>query len=171
MVKFTKTKIPGVYIVNNFISCDSRGLFFKIYRHSFFSKLKIKRAFKECFFSVSKKNVLRGMHFQKRPHEVEKIFCAVKGSILAVVLDTRRMSKTYKKFVKIRLTSNKKSIFVPKGCAAGFLSLQDDTTVMYLATGEYKPKYESGIRWDLFGMDWRIKAPILSNKDKHWGGF
>jgi dTDP-4-dehydrorhamnose 3,5-epimerase len=121
---------------------------------------------RESYFSISKRNVIRGMHFQLPPNDHEKLVYVPHGAILDVVVDLRKNSPTYGKYISIELSDqNKKSIFIPKGFAHGFKSLFDDTITVYNVATEYSSIADSGIHYNSFGFDWEIKHPIVSPRD------
>jgi dTDP-4-dehydrorhamnose 3,5-epimerase len=161
-----KTAIEGVYIINNFNASDDRGQFVKTFNKNLFANNNLEFSIRESYFSVSKKNVIRGMHFQLPPHDHEKLVFVPKGSIIDVVLDLRKSSKTFKKFISIELSSeNRKSIFIPKGLAHGFKSTEDETVTVYNVGTEYDSNSDLGIKYDSFGFDWEIETPIISRRD------
>jgi dTDP-4-dehydrorhamnose 3,5-epimerase/CDP-3, 6-dideoxy-D-glycero-D-glycero-4-hexulose-5-epimerase len=161
-----KTELEGVYIINNFNASDDRGLFVKTFNKDLFTNNNLEFSIRESYFSVSKKNVIRGMHFQLPPHDHEKLVYVPKGSIIDVVLDLRKNSKSFKKFLSIELSSeNRKSLFIPKGLAHGFMSLEEDTITVYNVGTEYDSKSDFGIKYDSFSFDWEVENPIISNRD------
>jgi dTDP-4-dehydrorhamnose 3,5-epimerase len=162
-----KTPLNGVFIINNFNVNDERGLFVKIFNKNKFNELNLNFEVRESYFSISKRNVIRGMHFQLPPHEHQKIVYVLRGAILDVILDLRKNSSTYKKYFSVELSDqNKKSIFIPKGLAHGFKSLQDETITVYNVDSEYNSLADSGINYNSFNYDWEINIPILSKRDK-----
>ena len=161
-----KTKIEGVYIINNWNVIDDRGLFVKIFNKKQFQESGINFEIKESYYSISKKDVIRGMHFQLPPHDHEKLVYVPLGEIIDVVIDLRKKSATYKEYITVKLTAdNKKSIFIPKGLAHGFKSLKDDTITVYNVATEYKSKSDCGIKYNSFDFDWEIINPIVSLRD------
>ena len=115
----------------------------------------------------SKKDVIRGMHFQMPPNDHEKLVYVASGEIIDVVIDLRKKSNTYKEYITVKLTAdNKKSIFIPKGLAHGFKSLKDDTITVYNVASEFKSKSDFGIKYNSFDFDWEILNPILSLRDR-----
>ena len=119
--------------------------------------------------SISKKNVLRGLHMQRNKQQ-DKFVSVVKGKILDVVVDCRKKSKTFGKHFKIILSDkNGKSIFIPPGFLHGFLTLQKENIVHYYNTNYRSPKHEIGVIWNdkTLKIKWSIKKPILSRKDKN----
>jgi len=166
-MEFITTEIDGLYLIKPNKFEDNRGSFIKTFHLDTLKKNGLKGDFKEGFYSTSAKNVLRGMHFQTPPHDHEKLVYVPNGSILDVVLDIRKNSPTYGKHVSQHLSSENGYIFyVPKGCAHGFLSLEDHTNVTYMQTTMYADGHDGGLNYDSFGFDWGIDAPIMSDKDK-----
>lgn len=165
-MEVVETKLKGVYIVKNHVFTDARGTFTKIYNEELFNKFSICTDFKESYYTVSKRGVIRGMHFQIPPYDHNKLVYVPKGKIKDVILDLRKKSKTYKKFITVELSdSNGYSVYIPKGLAHGFNSLVDDTITVYQVSTVYNPNYDSGVRWDSIGMDWEVDKPIISDRD------
>jgi dTDP-4-dehydrorhamnose 3,5-epimerase len=165
-MKIERTEIEGVFIIDNFNAADDRGLFVKSFNKNTFKENNLDFEIRESYYSVSNKNVIRGMHFQLPPYDHEKLVYVPKGSILDVIVDLRKKSKTYKQHISINLSEeNKKSIFIPKGLAHGFKSMKDGTITVYNVTSEYSPSSDSGIHHDSFGFDWKIELPIVSKRD------
>lgn len=165
-MNFEKTEFEGVYIINNFNSIDVRGMFVKTFNKKQFQKNKIYFENKESYYSVSKKDVIRGMHFQLPPHDHEKLVYVPFGEIIDVLIDLRKNSHTYKAHISVKLSSeNKKAIFIPKGLAHGFKSLRDNTITVYNVATEYNNKADYGIRYNSFGFNWEIENPIVSERD------
>lgn len=168
-MKFAKTDLEGVYIIEPKVIGDSRGQFVKTFHEQTFNAHGLRSDFRESFYSTSPKNVIRGMHFQIPPQDHAKLVYVVAGKILDVVLDIRKNSPTYGKNVSVELSDdNKKSIYIPSGFAHGFCVLSDEATVVYMQTTMHSPRHDTGIRWDSFGMDWGIKSPIMSQRDREF---
>ena len=163
-MKKNHTKIPGVFSVEPFHQSDNRGEFFKVLS----SKTLLGRDFQvaEAYFSVSEANVFRGMHFQAPPHDHNKFVTCVSGNIIDFVTDLRPESTTYLKTIKCDLSRNGDiAIFVPKGCAHGFLS-NDASTVMYLVDSEYNAKNDVGFNYASIGENLFLERPLtLSSRD------
>lgn len=160
------TQIHGVYEIENKQFIDNRGLFVKTFHADIFKQFGFDDDFKESFYSVSKKGVLRGMHFQLPPHDHAKLVYVVEGEILDVALDIRKSSETYGKYHAVNLSSdNAKSLYMAKGMAHGFLTLSDSATVIYLTTSVHAPEHDAGVKWNSFGFDWGIEAPVISQRD------
>lgn len=161
-----KTLLKDVFIFNNFNVNDDRGVFVKTFNKNAFNELKLNFEIRESYFSISKRNVIRGMHFQLPPHDHEKLLYVPKGAILDVVVDLRKKSPTYGKHISVELSDqNKKSIFIPKGFAHGFKSLLDDTITVYNVATEYNTSADTGIHFNSFGFDWKVDKPIISQRD------
>jgi dTDP-4-dehydrorhamnose 3,5-epimerase len=163
---FENTKLKGVYIINNFNAVDDRGLFVKTFNKKQFQDNNLDFEIRESYYSTSKKGVIRGMHFQLPPHDHEKLVYVTSGEIIDVVVDLRKKSKTYKKYISINLSDeNKKSIFIPKGLAHGYKSMKEGTITVYNVASEYNADFDNGIKFDSFGFDWEVDNPILSVRD------
>ncbi len=166
-MKFIATQLPEVYIIEPQVFVDERGGLIKTLHKDTFLKEKLNTTFDESFYSFSKKNVIRGMHFQVPPKDHAKIVYVPKGAILDVILDLRQTSPTYGHHISVELSEhNRKSIYIPHGCAHGFLSLEDDSYTVYLQETVRSAEHEAGIRYDSFGMNWGIASPIVSTRDK-----
>jgi len=163
-MKIINTKIPGLKILKSKNFYDTRGYF----RETFKKKILKKNFIFGCL-SKSKKNVLRGLHLQTKFSQ-SKFITVLKGKIFDVIVDLRKNSKTFGKSFSITLSAeNPKSIIVPRGCAHGFLSLDNENIIYYLCDNYRSKKHEIGIDWrdkDL-NIKWPVKKPILSKKDSH----
>jgi dTDP-4-dehydrorhamnose 3,5-epimerase len=166
-MNFIKTKLDGVFEIENSKFEDHRGSFVKTFNKDIFSENGLNYNFKESFYSVSKKNVLRGMHFQLPPHDHAKLVYVVDGDILDVALDIRQKSSTFGDYFSTRLSSeNAKALYIEKGFAHGFLTLSKSATVVYLTSTVHASKYDTGVHWDGFGFDWNgVKNPVISKRD------
>ena len=171
-MKIKKTKIEGCFEIIPKINKDNRGLFIKTFHQPIFKKYKLETDFKEEYYSVSKKNVLRGLHFQKPPMAHAKLVYCVYGEVFDVVLDIRKKSKTYGKFLSLNLSAKKGNIlYIPTGLAHGFQVLSDKAIMMYKTTTVYSPKHDTGILWNSVNIPWPNKKPIVSKRDKSFGIF
>lgn len=161
------TKLEGVVIIETKVSQDIRGEFLKVFHKDTFTQHGLLSVFEESYYSTSKKDVIRGMHFQVPPEDHAKVVYVSNGAILDVVLDIRQGSPTFGKFETITLNDdNRQAVYIPSGLAHGFLSLRDNSAVTYLQTTMHSAEHENGIRFDSFGMDWGVKNPILSERDQ-----
>ena len=162
-MKIIKTFIKGLIVITNKKFVDSRGYF----REVLLEKI-IKKKFIFNVVSHSKKNVIRGLHFQEKKPQ-GKFISVIKGKIIDVVVDLRKNSKTYGKHFKIILSErNCTSVYIPTGFAHGFGGLEKENIVIYSCTSYRYKKGERGILWNdkVLRINWGIKKPILSLKDK-----
>lgn len=171
MITVEDTKLPGVKIITPKVFGDNRGWFMETYSARDLKKYGIEADFVQDNRSFSaKKGIIRGLHFQKPPFTQAKLLTCLRGAILDVAVDLRTQSPTYLQWISVELTEeNKKQLFIPKGFAHGFLTLTDDVEIMYKCDAFYAPEYDGGIRFDDpdLGVDWGIRDPILSEKDKN----
>ncbi|MBF05477.1 dTDP-4-dehydrorhamnose 3,5-epimerase [bacterium] len=164
---FEETDINEVYLIESDYFTDVRGSLTKTFSEELFLKNRIPTTFKESFFSVSAKNVIRGMHLQVAPSECSKLVYVASGEILDVVVDLRANSPTFGQHISYVLSQkNHKGLLVPEGCAHGFLSLTDNACTVYMQTEMRDVEAEAGVHYDSFGMDWGVTSPILSERDK-----
>lgn len=163
-----QTNIPDLLLITPNVYADERGYFMESYNQKKTAVL-IKEKFVQDNESVSKKDVLRGLHLQLPPYAQAKLVRVIKGSILDVAVDLRKDSKTFGQHFKHVLSGeNKKQLFVPAGFAHGFLSLEDDTILNYKCSDYYHAKSEVSLLWNdpEFNIDWGIVDPILTEKDR-----
>lgn len=166
-LKFTKTLLNGVFIIEQDVHKDIRGSLVKSYHRGQFEEFGLECDFRESYYTRSKEDVIRGMHFQAPPHDHCKLVTVIQGTIVDVILDLRKNSPTFTKYVAIELSrENRKSIYIPRGCAHGFGVLSDTAIAYYMTTAEYAPNHDEGVRFDSFGYEWEINQPILSERDK-----
>jgi len=166
---FKETKIEGVFIIEPKVFGDERGYFMETYNKLDFEKAGIDCTFVQDNQSMSKKGVLRGLHFQKT-YPQAKLVRVTKGSVFDVAVDLRPDSSTWGKYVGVELSAEKKNqIFIPKGFAHGFLVLSDVAEFTYMCDEYYHPEDEGGIAWNdpTVGIEWpEIDCEIsLSQKD------
>ena len=134
---------------------DNRGNFVKTFQSEFFSEIGIHFQPVEEFYSTSRKGVLRGMHFQLPPHDHDKLVYCIRGRVMDVLLDLRKSSPTYGRSFGNEISANNHLMFyIPKGVAHGFLSLEDDSVLVYKTTTIHFPSHDAGVRWDSFGYIW-----------------
>ena len=163
-------EIEGIIIFETEVFRDDRGYFMEFYNEKRFNHNLLENfSFKQDNISCSKKNVLRGLHFQAPPYEQGKLIQVLKGKVIDVVVDLRMNSKTFGKHMKIELSSdNCKQLWIPPGFAHGFLTLEDDTLFSYKCTNHYSKNHEMDLLWndENLNIEWGIENPIISEKDK-----
>ena len=167
-MNLTKTDIEGLIIIEPQIFKDSRGAFFESWNAKKFKQLGINEDFVQDNQSVSSKGVLRGLHFQNPPYAQAKLVRVIEGSVLDVAVDLRKNSPTYGKHFSVILSEqNNKSLFIPKGFAHGFLSLEDNTVFNYKCSDYYNKESEGSLLWndEDLKIDWQIDNPLVSKKD------
>ena len=170
-MKFIRTEIPDVIIIEPKVHGDERGYFVETYRTD---KLEAFVGYKINFCqdneSKSSRGVLRGLHYQLHPAAQTKLVRVIQGSVLDVAVDIRKESPTFGKHVCVELTAeNKRQLLVPRGFAHGFVVLEDDTIFAYKVDNYYSPENDRGIAFDdiALGIDWKIPKEelLLSEKD------
>ncbi len=165
-MQFADEPLPGVrrVILKKFE--DARGNFVKTFSAALYAQHGENFELCEEFYSMSKKNVIRGMHFQLPPHDHAKIvYCAV-GAVDDVLLDLRN-GEGYGRTAVIRLSAElPQLLIIPTGIAHGFKSLSDNSLMIYKTTTEHSPEHDSGIRWDSFCFDWNLDNPTISDRDR-----
>src|SRR5690606_4339789 len=166
MNKFKALPLSGAFQINLPNFSDDRGSFVKIFTEPDFLDEHIDFEVRESYYSFSKKNVIRGMHFQMPPNEHSKIVCCPQGAILDVLLDLRKSSATFGHWYSAVLSAdNHQALFIPEGFAHGFKSLSDNAMTLYLVSSAYEPSADTGILYNSFGLDWELEHPIVSQRD------
>ena len=171
-MKVTLLSIPDILLIEPKVFMDDRGFFFENFNQADFKKrTNLSPIFVQENHSRSIKGVLRGLHYQLPPKAQDKLVRVVKGEIFDVVVDIRKESSTFGKWVGETLSGkNKTQIWIPKGFAHGFLVLSEIAEVIYKTTDYYAPQYERCVRWDdpKLSIDWNLKGVnlLLSKKDK-----
>jgi|TARA_B110000495_G_C23009755_1_gene597080 dTDP-4-dehydrorhamnose 3,5-epimerase len=166
-MKLLKTKISGPKIIKSKIFKDSRGFLKEVYQKRVIPNLN----FPFDVMSYSKKNVLRGLHIQTKNPQA-KIITVTHGKIFDVVVDLRKTSKSFGKYVGIIISDKDDySFYIPEGFAHGFLCLSKECTVNYKCSNYREPKYERTLSWndEDVKIKWPVKKPILSHKDANLG--
>ena len=169
---FTETKIPGVFVVGLQRLEDERGSFARSWCRREFAEHGLDDALVQCNISFNfKKGTLRGMHFQAAPHLEGKLVRCTRGALFDVALDLRPSSPAFLQWYGSELTpDNGRMLFIPKGCAHGFLTLADNTEIFYQMTEYYYPDGARGVRWNdpLFGIVWPAPVTTMSPRDRDY---
>lgn len=161
------TPFKDLLVLKPTVFKDPRGYFLESYNKEKLASF-INDDFVQDNESCSQKGVLRGLHFQNPPFTQAKLIRVIKGSILDVVVDIRKNSKTFGQHFKITLNEDSKyQLYVPVGFAHGFVCLEDNTIINYKCSEFYNPKSEVSLLWNdkTLNIDWQTSSPILSNKD------
>jgi len=166
MWKFTPIPLADAFVIDLPAFYDDRGSFVKTFHETTLAQYGISFDLKESYFSLSKKDVIRGMHFQTPPHQHAKVVFCPQGAILDVIVDLRKGSATYGHYFAQELSAeNHKAYYIPEGFAHGFKSLTDDAITYYLVSSEYSKEHDTGILYNSFGFDWGVASPVISERD------
>lgn len=168
--KFTRTDFKEAIIIEPKFFPDDRGFFIEFYNAGKYKEGGIHDVFIQDNFSVSKKGVLRGLHFQKTPHEISKLVQCIQGEIFDVIVDIRPQSPTFRHWQGFVLSEkNRNILYVPKGFAHGFCAMDDHVAVLYKVDESFYPESDGSVRWNdpSINVKWPIESPILSEKDKN----
>jgi len=166
---FSETELSEAYVIEIERVEDERGFFARTWDKNEFIERNLDYEFIQSSVSRnSKKGTFRGMHFQGKPYDETKIVRCTKGKIFDVIIDLRSNSKTFKKWFAIELSEdNHRMLYIPKGFAHGFQTLEDNSEVFYQISQIYKPEFARGVRWDdpIFGIKLPLEISIISPKD------
>ncbi len=167
-MKVFKTEINGVLLIEIDAFQDNRGLFYESYQKKRYSEFGIEDNFVQDNFSSSAKNVIRGLHYQKKNSQ-SQLLTILNGTIFDVLVDLRKTSPTFKKWISIDLndSGNIRQIYMPPGIAHGFCVLSNHAYIHYKVNKKYVPENEAGIHWadNELKIKWPISEPILSVRD------
>lgn len=167
MFDLMPSKILGCFELQPKVFEDPRGRFVKIFHEQAFAAQGLETAFVEEYYSVSYRNVVRGMHFQLPPMDHIKMVYCVEGEVLDVIIDLRDGSPTYGQFELFELSSTKaNSIYIPKGMAHGFYVRSEKAIMVYKVSTIYSPMHDAGVLWNSAGIQWPTTEAILSLRDK-----
>ena len=166
------THLTGCHIIEPKVHGDSRGIFFEIYQKTAFEQAGVTSSFVQENQSLSKKGVLRGIHFQKAPKGQAKLVRVTRGTIWDVAVDLNPESPTFRQWIGVELSEhNRRMALLAPEMGHGFYVVSDHATVVYMCSEVYSPEHDAGVRWndpDL-GIDWHLDPkgdPILSGKDR-----
>lgn len=169
-MQFMETPVEGVWVIELDKLGDDRGFFARAFCCNEFEERGLVTGFVQINNSLTgPKGTLRGMHYQLPPAAETKMVRCIRGGLYDAVLDLREGSPTFGKSYGVELTGeNRRMMYVPKGCAHGFLTLTDDVEAFYLVDEFYSPEHERGVRWDdpAFNIEWPIEPALISDKDR-----
>lgn len=167
---FKPLPLEGAHLIQLEKNSDERGFFARTFCKDEFKKAGLESDWVQVNNSLSReKGTLRGLHFQRPPESEVKMVRCIKGAIWDVIVDIRKGSKTYGKWVGAELNDeNRDMMYVPMGFAHGFISLTEDSEILYMVSARYNPDLEGTLRWDdpFHGIEWPINPRIISEKDK-----
>ncbi|HRO64361.1 dTDP-4-dehydrorhamnose 3,5-epimerase [Thermomonas sp.] len=167
-MKAIDTELPGCKIIEPAVFDDARGFFYEAWNAARFAQLGLPAQCVQHNLSRSQHGVLRGLHYQWPNHPQGKLVSVLEGEVFDVAVDIRRGSPGFGQAVATRLSAdNKRQLWIPEGCAHGFLVLSESALVSYLCTAPYTPASDCGLRWDdpQLGIDWPLRAVVLSDRD------
>jgi dTDP-4-dehydrorhamnose 3,5-epimerase len=172
---FCETKLPGVFEISIEPKTDERGFFARSWCQKEFESHGLNPKLAQCNISFNdRRGTLRGLHYQEVPFAEAKLVRCTRGAIYDVAVDLRPASPTFKQWVAATLTGeNRRMLYVPEGCAHGFLTLEPDTEVFYQMSEFYAPGHSRGVRWNdpAFGVDWPGEAQVISERDRTYPDF
>lgn len=172
---FTPTTLAGAYLIEPEPISDARGFFARTYCRNEFTARGLNPDLAQCNISFNKTSgTLRGMHYQKAPHAEAKLVRCTQGGIYDVIIDLRNDSNTYSQWFGVELTAeNRKALYVPEGFAHGFITIKDDTEVLYQMSEFFHAECATGVRWDdpVFSIRWPIDVKVISERDQSYLGF
>jgi dTDP-4-dehydrorhamnose 3,5-epimerase len=174
-MRFQQTKLGGVFEIDLEPSCDERGFFARSWCQKEFEDRRLNPRLVQCSVSSSaRKGTLRGIHYQAVPFPETKVVRCTRGAVYTVVVDLRPQSPTFKDWIGVGLTAtNRRMLYVPEGCANGFLTLEDDTEVFYQISEFYRPELSRGVRWNdpAFQIVWPGEVNVISARDRDYPDF
>ncbi|MFA6217309.1 MAG: dTDP-4-dehydrorhamnose 3,5-epimerase [Candidatus Omnitrophota bacterium] len=174
-MKFYKQKIPGVFLIEAEPFKDSRGMFFRHFcKKEFESNGLEARILQTNVSQNSKSHTLRGMHYQLKPYSEHKTMLCISGAIYDIIVDLRPDSATFLKWISVELNAEEPvSLHLPAGCANGYLTLKDDTSILYYMSEYYVPEAYKGLRYNdpMFKFTWPVEPRVISEKDRSYPDF
>lgn len=169
-MRFTETPLAGAFVIAPEPIEDERGFFARAYCDDEFAARGLEHGFVQCNISFNRRaGTLRGMHLQAAPHGEAKLVRCTAGALFDVIVDLRPDSPTHLQWFGARLDARSRAmLFVPRGFAHGFQTLEDDTEVFYQMSTRHEPAAARGLRWDdpALGIRWPLPDPILSPRDR-----
>ena len=175
LMKFLPTPLKDAWVIELEPSSDARGAFSRTFCEREFASNGLETRYPQHSVSYSRlKATLRGMHYQRAPHEEAKLVRCIRGSVYDVIIDARPASPTYGRWAGFELTAkNGRQLYVPQGFAHGFQTLEDDSELSYLISAFYSPDAASGYRYDdeAFAIKWPLPVSVIAEKDLAWPRF
>lgn len=166
MFTLKPSKLAGCFELQPKVMEDARGRFVKVFHEEAFAGAGLATGFAEEYYSVSHRNVIRGMHFQLPPMDHVKMAYCIAGEVLDAVVDLRVGSPTYGQFALFELSAARaNSVYIPKGMAHGFCALSDQAVMVYKVGTVYSPAHDAGVLWNSMGIPWPTEQPVISERD------
>jgi len=169
-MKLRKTNINGVFEIILEPNKDDRGSFTRLYDNKLFEEYNLNTKWVQTNYSYSKKKgTIRGLHFQYKPSTEVKLVYPMKGKAYFAIVDIRKDSVTFGKYIGITVEENKNGIYIPKGCANGFCTLTDNCVFHYSMSEEYNSSLEDNLRWDdkELNIEWPLECKVISDRDRN----
>ena len=174
-MKFTETPVQGAFILDVDRIIDERGYFGRLWCAKELRDQGLNTRIEQTNIGFSPQaGTLRGLHYQTEPHGEVKMTRCTRGAVFAVVLDIRLDSPTFRNWHGVELNPhNASKLYVPKGCATGYLTLEDDSEIYYSTSKFYAPEAATGVRFDdpFFAIEWPREVKVISDNDKSWPDF
>jgi dTDP-4-dehydrorhamnose 3,5-epimerase len=172
---FTPAPLAGAFVIEPEPVEDERGFFARSFCRETFAARGLNPYVVQCSISFSRRRgALRGLHYQRAPHQEAKVVRCTAGALYDVIVDLRPGSPTFRQHFAIELTARtRKMLYVPEGCAHGFQTLEDGTEVFYQMSERYTPEAADGVRWNdrAFGIDWPLEVTVISERDRTYPDF
>lgn len=174
-MRFASVRLPGAYLIEPEFISDERGFFARTYCSNEFKEKGLNPNLVQCNVSYNmRRGTLRGMHFQRAPHAEAKLVRCTQGSIYDVIIDLRPDSQTFSQWFGAELSAeNRKALYIPEGFAHGFITLQDDTEVLYQMSEFFHSECAAGVRWNdqAFSIQWPEAVQVISDRDQNYPDF
>lgn len=165
-ITIRKTPIPGCREISTRILRDLRGVFVKTFHDEVFKEQGLTTDWREEYYSISRRGVLRGLHFQIPPHDHEKLVYCTAGTVFDAVVDLRNGSPSFGRHHVMELSAERGNmLYIPRGLAHGFYVTSDSATMMYKVSTVYAPEFDTGILWNSSEIPWPEEKPELSARD------
>ena len=172
---FTETALKGAFMIEPERREDTRGFFARTFCTTEFAKHGLETTVIQSSISYNqRRGTLRGMHYQVPPFQETKLVRCTMGSIYDVIIDLRSASPTYKRTFSVELSAkNRKALYIPRGFAHGFQTLEDESEILYYMSAPYSPEHARGVRWNdaAFGIEWPAAERLMSERDRDYPDF
>jgi dTDP-4-dehydrorhamnose 3,5-epimerase len=174
-VIFTETELSGAFLVEPDRKRDDRGFFARVWDGDLLRRNGLNDALAQASTAYNdRRSTLRGLHFQRPPHEEAKLVRCTRGAVHDVIVDLRTRSPTFRRWLGVELSADTGlMLYVPEGCAHGYLTLDDGSETSYFISTAYASDAAAGVRWDdpAFGIEWPEQPQVISERDRSWPDF